>query len=64
MRGGEVMKLNKKMKQCFTPHVVMHSLFGLGLGITLVALIPSVGNIWLGVLLMVVAVVLDMMRKS
>lgn len=51
------------MKDCFTPHVVMHSLFGLGLGIILVNLIPSLNMIWLGVLLAAVAVVLDAMRK-
>ncbi len=41
----------------------MHSLFGLGLGILLVALIPGLQLVWLGIVLMVVAVVLDMMRK-
>lgn len=55
--------MNDKMKECFTPHAMMHSLFGLGLGITLVMLIPSLGNLWFGVGLMVVATVLDYMRK-
>jgi hypothetical protein len=55
--------MNAKMKDCFTPHVMMHSLFGLGLGITLVSLFPSLGLLWLGLVLMVVAIVLDMMRK-
>jgi len=58
------MKMNEKMKSCFTPHVMMHSLFGLGLGIVLVALIPAIGNIWLGVVLVVVAIAVDTMRKS
>lgn len=52
------------MKDCFTPHVLMHSLFGLGLGIVLINLIPSLNMIWLGAVLMLVAVVLDYMRKS
>ena len=59
----EVIKMNDKMKECFTPHVLMHSLFGLGLGLLLVSFVPSLANLWLGVGLMVVAAVLDMMRK-
>ncbi|HSX40112.1 MAG TPA: hypothetical protein VLF68_00715 [Candidatus Saccharimonadales bacterium] len=51
------------MKSCFTGHVIMHSLFGLGLGIFLTALIPSLSMLWLGLVLMVVAIVFDMMRK-
>lgn len=41
----------------------MHSLFGLGLGLLLVTLVPSLGNMWFGLGLMAVAVVLDTMRK-
>ena len=55
--------MNGKMKDCFTPHVLMHSLFGLGLGYLLVSFFPSLGNAMLGIGLMVVAVVLDMIRK-
>jgi hypothetical protein len=55
--------MNAKMKECFSPHVMMHALFGLGLGLLLVSLVPSLNNLWLGVGLMVVAVVLDMVRK-
>lgn len=55
--------MDKKMKECFTPHSMMHSLIGLGIGITLVSLIPGLGMLWLGVLIIIVAVVLDMMRK-
>lgn len=55
--------MNDKMKDCFTPHVLMHSLFGIGLGIVLINFVPSLQSLWLGVGLMVVAVVLDMMRK-
>ena len=56
--------MNEKMKACFTPHVMMHSLFALGLGIVLTTLIPALQIVWLGIGLMVVAVVLDSMRKS
>ncbi|MBI3485549.1 hypothetical protein HY025_01240 [Candidatus Daviesbacteria bacterium] len=56
--------MNAKMKDCFTPHVMMHSLFGLGLGIVLVALVPALNMLWLGVVLIVVALALDMMRKK
>lgn len=55
--------MNEKMKECFAPHTMMHSLFGLGLGVVLATLFPSLQMIWLGVGIMVVAVVLDMMRK-
>ena len=57
--------MNAKIKSCFTPHVLMHSLFGLGLGLLLSALIPALSSsIWLGVIIIVVALGLDMMRKS
>jgi len=55
--------MNDKMKECFTPHALMHSLFGLGLGIFLVSLMPVLAIMWLGIGCMVVAIVLDMMRK-
>lgn len=61
---GEVIVMNEKVKSCFTPHVLMHSLFGLGLGILLAAVVEGLRAAWLGLLLMVVAVALDMMRKS
>jgi hypothetical protein len=56
--------MNKKMKSCFTPHVAMHSLFGVGLGIVLVSLFPILAVIWIGVLLMIIAVSLDAVRKG
>lgn len=55
--------MNDKMKDCFTPHVLMHSLFGLGLGIMLTALVPALSMFWLGLVVVVVALGLDMMRK-
>lgn len=57
------MKMSRKMKECFTPHVMMHSLVGLGIGITLVSLFPGLGMLWLGILIIIVAVVFDMMRR-
>lgn len=54
---------SKKMKECMTPHVMMHSLFGLGLGLLLVSLVPSLGIWWLGLVLMAVAFVMDAMKK-
>ena len=56
--------MNEKMKSCFAPHVMMHSLFGLGLGVLLVAVIPGLRNVWLGLILMAIAVVLDFTRKT
>lgn len=55
--------MSGKMKECFTPHAMMHNLMGLGIGILLVALIPSLGNAWLGIALIVVAMVVDSIRK-
>ena len=55
--------MNTKTKECFTPHAMMHNLFGLGLGITLVALLPSLGIAWLGIVLIIVAAGADFMRK-
>ena len=54
------------MKGCFTPHALLHSLAGLGVGLVLVALVPSlVANaLMLGVILVVVAIVGDMMVKK
>lgn len=56
--------MNAKMKSCFTTHVMMHSLFGLGLGLLLASLFSGLANVWLGLILMGVSVVLDVMRKG
>jgi len=56
--------MDKKMKECFAPHSMMHSLFGLGLGILIASVIPSLSMAWLGLLIMVIAIALDTMRKS
>ncbi len=51
------------MKECFTPHAMMHSLFGLGLGLLLAAIFPGLAKVWIGLVLMIVAFALDYMRK-
>jgi hypothetical protein len=56
------MKGKSKMQACMSPHVMIHSLFGLGLGITLVALFPTLGVLWVGLALMVAAWGLDYVR--
>lgn len=56
--------MNAKMKACFAPHVIMHSLLGFGLALVLASFIPALANLWLGLVLMVVAVIADMMRKD
>ncbi len=55
--------MNSKIKECFAPHALYHSLFGLGLGLLIAYFFSSVVNIWLAVILMVIAVVLDYFRK-
>ncbi|MGE5041496.1 MAG: hypothetical protein ACM3IJ_01190 [Candidatus Levyibacteriota bacterium] len=42
----------------------MHSLFALGLGFLLTSFVPALSNLWLGLVLMVVAIVMDGMRKE
>ena len=56
--------MNSKMKACFSPHVLMHSLFGLGLGLIVAALVPGLASLWIGVVLCVVAFALDAMKKN
>lgn len=56
--------MNAKMKECFTPHALIHSLTGLGVGLIAAALFPSLASVLIGVVVIVVGIVLDMMRKS
>jgi hypothetical protein len=56
--------MNDKMKDCFSPHTMMHGLFGLGLGLLLAILIPSLQLVWLAVVIMVIAFVADYMRRG
>lgn len=51
------------MKECMKPHPLLHSLMGIGLGLVLVSLFPTlVSNAltW-GVVLIIVAFILEMM---
>ena len=57
------MSQSEKMQSCMTPHVLMHSLFGLGLGILIVSFFPDFAMWWLGVLIIVAAMIMDSMRK-
>ncbi len=52
-----------KMKDCFTPHAFMHNFMGLGFGLILAALFSGLRSVWLGILVIVVAAVLDYRRK-
>lgn len=56
--------MNAKMKACFTPHALTHSLMGLGLGIILVSLVPSLNSLMIGLGAVAVAIVLDFLRKE
>jgi hypothetical protein len=56
--------MNKKMQECFKPHIYMHSLFGFGLGLLVATLWTGIQHWWIGVVVMVVAVLWDMSRKA
>lgn len=49
------------LKRCFTTHALLHNLFGIGLGLVLVALVPTlVSNaLVLGVVVIVVFMAAD-----
>jgi len=50
-------------KHCFTPHIIYHSIAGLGVGLILTALVPWFSNVLVGVVLIIAAIVLDATRK-
>jgi putative Mn2+ efflux pump MntP len=56
--------MNVKTKECFKPHVLMHSLVGLGIGLLLASLISGLRHWWIGVIIIAVGTVLDIARKS
>src|SRR5207253_5297458 len=62
--SGEGRAMDEKMKSCFTPHVMMHSLFGLGLGIWAVAGLPGLGGFWLDLVVLTIAGVWTLPRNS
>lgn len=51
------------MKECMKTHPLLHSLMGIGLGLVLVSLVPTlVSNaLTIGIILVIVAFVLEMM---
>jgi len=51
------------MKKCFTGHSLAHNLLGVGLGLILVSLVPSLNNLLYGVVVVVVALAWDMLGK-
>ena len=48
-------------KRCFTPHALLHNLFGIGIGLILISIMPGlVANaMMLGIVVVVVALFLD-----
>jgi hypothetical protein len=51
-----------KMAHCFSTHSIIHSIIGLGVGIFLVGLLPTLGSnaVITGLVILVVGIVLDM----
>lgn len=59
------MNINKMLKQCMKPHPLLHSIAGIGLGLLLTALVPSlvVNAFTLGIVLIVVGVAGEFLLK-
>jgi len=54
--------MEKMMKECTKPHALAHTFSGVGLGLVIAGLWPSLGGqtgVWLGIALVVVSVVVD-----
>ena len=52
------------MKECFKPHVILHSAAGLGIGLVLASLIPTLSGkigLWLGLIIFVLTIIIDPM---
>ena len=58
--------MDAMMKECTKPHSLVHILTGIGLGLVLVGLMPTLASngLMYGVVLVVVAIVLDMMVQK
>lgn len=56
--------MDKMMKECMKPHALVHSLAGLGVGLIVAALAPSFATVMYGIIVIVVAVVLDFMVQG
>ncbi len=51
-------------KECFKPHVIMHSLLGLGIGFILASFIPALSTstgLWIGIILVIIAIISEFM---
>ena len=74
MKGGDVFMAKKgkplfseKVKDCFTPHVILHSAFGLGLGLMIPTFLPGMQGqtlFLIGVVFAVIGVFGDFFLKQ
>ena len=55
--------MNKNTKDCFSKHMMIHSLTGAGVGIIVANIITPLNSIMVGLILLVVGIILDMVRK-
>lgn len=53
--------MDKKLKECTKPHSLAHSLSGLGLGLILIALVPSLASsaLTIGIIALVAGIAWD-----
>ncbi len=64
--ASKKMDLNKMMAECTKPHALVHSFMGVGLGLILVGLMPSLFDmaIVLGLLVVAMAIFADFVVQS
>lgn len=57
-----MINLDKKFKECMKPHMLAHSVSGLGVGFILIALVPSLASMALviGIIALIGGVAWDM----
>lgn len=60
------MDMNKMMKECMKPHMMVHSITGLAVGLIILGLIPSLAAnaLMLGVIILIVGIIADMMVQN
>ena len=53
--------MDKKFKECMKPHYIAHSISGLGIGLILVGVMPSIAGaaLVLGIIALVVGIIYD-----
>jgi hypothetical protein len=58
--------MDQKMKECLKPHVLLHTVMGVGVGLVLAGLVPAVYGmaVTVGVVLVLVGLVGEFLRKS